>query len=302
VIKPSSLQEVKEAIAQLEAVDLKTVSIDELKKYLTPVFKGWKLTAPIFDPGVKVFRARLQTQPPVNLKQMSYPPGSAMKADGRVSRQGKPVFYGCGARNAVFFENPIQEGDLVAITHYETTARLPLMRVGYTPEVFQNLKSKRELPDYGTLNVDAYSSQEKLINDFLSSAFSVKVSSGEEWRYRMSVAISEKFLIAEMVEGLLYPSVAMWAHADNIALKPRFADRHLRPLHAEFVRITGINGSEVTLDSLDEARTFGAAGEIHWLGHKGKWKIQEDGGMLVMEFVDGHYVAKDRNGRIVDPK
>src|SRR5947209_14166174 len=103
-ITPSTLAELRAAIAEIQARDLHATAIDELKELLKPVFKGWQLSAPVFEPGVPVFRGRLLDTPPPSLSDMAYPPATRVRRDGRVNRAGSTIFYGSAAREAVFFE------------------------------------------------------------------------------------------------------------------------------------------------------------------------------------------------------
>lgn len=175
------------------------------------------------------------------------------------------------------------------------------MRIGYTDAVAEMLGSNRPVPEYGRLGHHQYEEEHALINEFLAEMFTATDPGRKLWRYRLSVAIAEKFLAAEMVEGLMYPTIAMFGNADNFALRPRFADTHLRPIYSEFLEITGVHGTQFSLTVLDEARAFGSAGQIDWIGHPAQWTIDTAGGQLLFEAVAGHWVARNERGEIVDP-
>jgi hypothetical protein len=104
-----------------------------------------------------------------------------------------------------------------------------------------------------------------------------------------------------MAEGLMYPTVAMFGNADNFALRPRVADTHLRPIYAGFLEVTAVSGTEFSVTVIDEARAFRSTGDIGWIGHPGQWTIDTPGGQLRFEAVDGHWVARNEMGEIVDP-
>jgi hypothetical protein len=300
-IRPPSLEELRAAISELRNLDLATATIDDLKDRLIVVFKGWWLSAPVFDPGLQLCRGRQLDRPAKALGEMSYSPAGAMVADGRASRAGTPLFYASAARAPILFETRATAGIKLCIIHYATTVQLPVMRIGYTPEVAQRHGSERTVPDYGIIDRDRYDEAAHLVNDFLSEVFMAQVSDDEPWRYRLSIAIAEKLLAADQVEGIMFPTAAMSANADNFALRPRFVDQHLKPVYAEYLEVTAVDGQQIRINILDEARHFGADGTIHWLGHLGQWTMPQ-GGRLHFEVKDGYWVARDDAGQIVDPQ
>jgi hypothetical protein len=131
--------------------------------------------------------------------------------------------------------------------------------------------------------------------------FTEAVSEGHEDRYNLSIAVAEKLFDDPHFGGLLYPTVPMWGNADNFALKPSYVDAFVVPTYAELLEITKIDGTKVTFDIVDEAHRFDADGTICWLGHRAQWAITEPFGSLTLEVVNGHWVARDAGGNIVDP-
>lgn len=267
-----------------------------MKDALVPLYTGWTVTAPIFDPGIKLFRARELQSPPSHVSQLAYPPANVAPAN-RASRQGEPLLYASTAREAVFFEVGASIGKRLAIVHYETTAPLMVMSIGYTEAVAEACRSNRPVPGYGRLSDAIWRQTDNLVNDFLSELFT---SDQPERHYITTIAVAEKMLNAEPAGGLLYPTIAMHANADNVALKPAFVDDHLSAIYAELIEITAVDGLEVSFDTLDEARRIAEDGTVHWLGHMGTWPVQPTQ-QLTLEAVDGHWVARDAQGVIVDP-
>src|SRR5438477_4147948 len=90
------------AISAIRSLDLRTESIENILGLLTPVFRGYAVSAPRFEPGLKLFRARLCGKPS-NLRELS-PPASNVHM-GRVNRAGSPVLYCCTSRDSPFFES-----------------------------------------------------------------------------------------------------------------------------------------------------------------------------------------------------
>ena len=103
----------------------------------------------------------------------------------------------------------------------------------------------------------------------------------------------------------MYPTMAMQANCDNLALKPHFVDGGLRFDRAEFVAVRTIEqgpdgGRVFKVDVTDTAAALGASGEIVWKGHFDRWSIGP-GGELIVTVEDGQYVAKDTAGNVVEP-
>ena len=129
------------------------------------------------------------------------------------------MLYCSNDRNTVFFEMKATKGIRLAIIHYETTCPLTVNRIGFTLETFRALDAARAIPDYGRLELEKYTELDHLINDFLSEVFCQQVTEAESYRYKVSAAVAEKLLgeNPEPMQGLMYPTVPMWANADNFA-------------------------------------------------------------------------------------
>ncbi len=125
------------------------------------------------------------------------------------------MFYAAAGREPIYFELGLKVGDRIAIFHYKTAATMIVNRIGYTTATFKQLESEREVPDYGKLQVEDYNEQNNLIEDFLSEVFCEQHNSTAEWRYNLSVAVAEKLITGDYFQGLMYPTVPMWGHADK---------------------------------------------------------------------------------------
>jgi hypothetical protein len=298
-IRPTPLDELRNRIALVRCTDLRTVSVEDLVELLKPVFKGWIVRAPVFPPGTSIFRGRRLSTRPRTLAEVSYPAPKATP-QGRANRRGSPVFYGSAGREPIYFELALGAGDRVAIVQHKTTAKLLANRIGYTPDTFERLQAKREVPDYGSLNLEAYTRRDSLVNDFLSEVFCEQHDSDGDWRYNLSVAIAEKLIPDDFFAGLIYPTVPMWGNADNFALKPSFVTTSLTPVYAEYVEVTEVHDTSFAINALDEARSFGSDGTIKWLGHPAQWTLSAGEG-VICEAVEGRWVAHNLRGEIVEP-
>lgn len=297
-VKP--IDEIRALIAQIRDTDLRTVTVDELVELLNPIYDGWIVRAPMFDPGLSIFRGRKLDTRPKTFAEVGYPP-PPVTTQGRANRRGSPLFYGSAAREPIYFELGLSVGDRMAIVQYKTTAKLLANRIGYTHATFEQLQSNREVPDYGNLDVEAYGQTDTLINDFLSEVFCQQHQTDEDWRYNLSAAITEKMIPNDFFGGLIYPTVPMWGNADNFALKPSFVDASMVPVFAEYVVVTEMHEKSYAIESLDEARKFDEDGTIKWLGHPASWTLQQQGEQLLFEAIDGLWIARDPQGNIVEP-
>ena len=99
---------------------------------------------------------------------------------------------------------------------------------------------------------------------------------GSEWQYKLSAAMSELYLTGRPastdgvtgieVSGLLYPSVASDANADNLALNREAADGCLEFVFVHYVEIAKKveSANKYDIKGLDFADTLSDLGEIQW--------------------------------------
>lgn len=303
-VKQASLTDLRQYIERIRSIELRTSTIDEITQLLEPVLDGWVVGVPQFAPGAMLFRARqleAGQAPFRNLTDVSYSPPALATAQ-RANREHDPLFYCAAGRDALFYELRARVGTRLVLTHYKTTAILTVNRIGFTPETFARLNAQRAVPEYGRLRLDQYDNRDQLVNAFLSEVFCQQVSDSEKWRYKISIAIAERLLCSDFLQGLLYPAVPMCGNMDNFALKPDYADRHLQPEFAETLWVTRVDEASITCEKEDEARSFSGDGTINWLGRKGEWQLRNEGEELILEAINGHWVARDIAGRIIDPE
>lgn len=292
------MSELRESIAAIRDLDLSAVTSDELSDLLDPVFGGWLINAPVFDPGQSIYRGRKLHDRPQSLSEVSYPdPEKVEIKQGRANRAGAPMFYAAADPACIYWELGAEVGDRLVIVEHKTTARLVMNRIGYTASTFARLKSERAVPNYGELAVGQYTEQYSLIEDFVSEIFCAR---GEQ-AYTLSAAIAEKMMAADEIHGLLYPTIPVWGNADNFALKPSAADTLLEPVHIELVEVAELQEKEGESTRIDEANTFGADGSINWLNPPERWTLQPGEG-LIYQNVDGRVTMRNLQGEIVPPE
>ena len=170
-------------------------------------------------------------------------------------------------------------GSHIVLSCWETTKELTLNRVGYTNQTFTALSSDRKCPEWGPAVPPGAGPASSLINEFLAREFTLDVAEDQDYLYKISIAITETLIgqkvvrtdgTSYMFDGLLYPTVAMQANADNLALTPECADRHLRFVWAQHALIqklvtsTAYPGYEAAV--LDFSTSLSPTGVLNWQG------------------------------------
>lgn len=255
--------EMLDILNHIRVLDLRSIDIDELKYILSPLFIGYQSKAPEFDPAMLLFRARRDEERCFeSIRDLSYPPVNETKLN-RANRELSPKFYCSSSRKAVFFEINAQEGEVITIGHWRTSAQLLAHPIGYSSKIFNQLGSNRECPPYAhsDFHIDKF---HKEVRDFFSEEFARKVQSGEEHLYKISVAIAERYL-GKPFNAILYPSMAQYANSDNLAIEPEFTDQHIKFLYAERVRIEKKYDSKYDIKKIDFA-TADTTGSLIWKG------------------------------------
>jgi len=123
-IQNLSLKEIQDIIEEIQRLDLKVVDIDIIKEKLKPLFVGYTLRAPIYEPGLKLYRGRVCNEKLNNTKYITYPPAKLITKYQRVNRPGQSVFYCCAGRRVPFFECFVKAGDKFILSQWKTVSKL----------------------------------------------------------------------------------------------------------------------------------------------------------------------------------
>jgi len=212
------------------------------------------------------------------------------------------MFYCSTSRNVPFFELNMMPGEMIAISKWRTLDKLTVNNIGYTNLVFSELNSNRSTPEYGELKQPTeIPLTNSLIDEFLSSVFTKVVPERNEYLYKLLIAIAEKMFSDDMFDGLLYPTIAMRANADNLAIKPRYIDsKKLELVNIEFIGIDTREGIQFTVTDTDFANSIKSDGTIEWKGRRGHWVLRNQGETLQTIVENGRWVARDPNGKFVE--
>lgn len=222
------------------------------------------------------------------------------------------MFYCSIAREAPFFELSLEAGELVAISKWRSTHKLFVNNVGYHASVFTSLDSARAPQRWSNADSPPTSQSNEFVREFFAQEFAKIVS--YEYEYKMSVAIAEKLLGKLEIDsmnfpfdcephfaGILYPTIAMRANSDNLALIPRFVDRFLRMEKVEYILVKEKKPDfKYDIQVIDFSNSFEPDGTINWKGRHPVLNLQP--GEEVMALVEnGKWVFRKSSGEILEP-
>ena len=302
-IKQPNIDEVQHTIKKLRALDLASTEIGLVKEHLGAIIPGYALNSPIISKDTILYRGVVWRDKPQKIVDLSYPPPKYVKSLHRAGRAGESLFYCSMSREAPVFELGLIPGAKVAISHWQTTAPIVVNNVGYHHEVFGSFSSNRDCPSWGKgTEYEKLEKKTTFIKHFFATEFAKVVPLGQEYLYKLSIAIAELHFSNEMFGGLMYPSMAMRANADNLALKPECVNKHLSVRKVEYIRVdeAGNRGFKVTI--LDFADTFDQDGRIQWKGRRPHWVMREKGQVLHLAVENGRWVARNEKGEVVEPE
>lgn len=289
----------KAAIQEALRADLSKASIDDLKRVLAPAIEARLVTVPVLNAGTPLYRARVISKP-AHIRDVSYPPASLTPL-GRVNRPGAPVLYCSSAREGALFETRPRSGDTAVVVKWTTKEPLVAHQVGYSENALRQLKSARTPESWAPFAVEPGGAPHAEVTDLLASIFVRVIEPGESEFYKLSTAIAEMLFAQDMFHALLYPTVALSANSDNLAIKPSFVDHHLSFVEAEFFQVQKVNDHGFEVTPLDLAQSLNADGSLAWRGRP-KQLVVPPFGTLVLTAENGRWVARDLNGKIVEPE
>lgn len=267
---PDHLDEnaIKKSVFTLNTLNYSKATISEIEELLKPLFSGYKLQAPAYDPGIYLYRARIfNKNKPSSLSELSYPPQQYVKEYGRANDINESMFYGSITKNIPLFEIGASIDDKLGISMWKTTAPLWLNHVGFTDEVFSLLGSiSNRTKVYQFISATKnFSDLNKFIYNYLAAAFSKIIPQHHNYRYKLSIAITKKLLMGNAFHGVLYPSIAMKGNSDNIVIKPSFVDDFMQFVAVEYVKVIDDRSGSFEFDVLDTATEI-VDGKLMWSG------------------------------------
>jgi hypothetical protein len=138
----------------------------------------------------------------------------------------------------------------------------------------------------------------------LSLAFTEDVGKGNEYRYKLSIAINERLFDGagpmpthhpdgprdSRAAGTVYPAMGLRGLADNVAMWPEFVDRYLRIQLVQWVRVEAADEQQpsYTIQHLATSREF-PGGNIMW----DETPMDERRGRGTIALENGQWVLRD---------
>lgn len=319
IIKPSK-DEISTIISKIESLNLKVVTIEEIKDSIGDIMKGCPINAPIFFPGISLYRGIKYETRPDHIGFLTYPKKQFAKQN-RASREGESMFYCSTLRDVPFYELNVKVGDRLVLSRWKLMKNLLVNHVGYTKSMFDKLESNRQIPDWavndkGNKSIEYsnnfFNENNLRVRDFLTRTFCQEISENDYDLYKLTIAIAEKLYLdkisderniikTERLDGIIYPTIRMLANADNLAISPSFIDDGgIEFMTVEYIEVVSKENMEYKFSVISEANTIAKNGNIEWK-ERVHWSKQVKFEDLTFDLEDGKWVARDDNGNIVEP-
>jgi hypothetical protein len=285
---------VKETIHLIEAYDLEAVSIDDLKLILNRIIVDYRISAPAPRPGLMVYRCRVTDHKPTLFKEIVRPPEHLVATEQRVNRRNQSFFYCSILPTSAIIETSPAVGQHISIGKWITKKRMVLNHTGFHETAMSNIGSQRDSETWQKQPKEQ-SEATKLVYEFFSKSFVAR----NPKNHNLTIAIAEILIENEIFDALLYPSIAYNGHADNLAIKPRFADLNLEFINVQYGVVTEVNKSEdfFKINFSDFANSVDTLGNLEWKGRRGEWNSRHQyDSIQVVSIGDGFWNATDAEG------
>ena len=184
-----SLTDARRRIAAIKRLNPANMSVEQLQSHLKPIIDRLPTRFLEYPTGGHFWRGVGWDVRPTRTSELSYPPADRVARYQRANRPHEPRFYCAIGGHAPFYELKVRVGQCIALSKWRTRLKIVANPVGYTPENFRRMNTKRSLPQLW--NDFRPTPMMRLVHDFLAEHFSIDVPSGMENEYMMSVAIAE---------------------------------------------------------------------------------------------------------------
>jgi hypothetical protein len=148
-VGPGSVDAKRKVISFIKSLDLRNLTIDEIKMHVWHLLADLVMRTPEAAVGESIFRARVfpTKTPPEFFSDIGLPPASVITRNQRCNRAGQHIFYCTTSRAAALWENHIIPGDYAAISMWRLTKPCRLNLVGYSEDTFWKLGANRDMPN-----------------------------------------------------------------------------------------------------------------------------------------------------------
>jgi hypothetical protein len=291
--------------------EIQRKDIDTLKRHLRHKIGGYIVASTPMRTDNVLFRGVKCEVRPEAVSRISYPPARFVTENGRLNRVANPIFYASKAAPSVFFEIHAAKGDTIALSRWKVTEQLWMHNLGYHPSALERLGApvgSRSRLAHPISNETKFNNR---LRQALSIACTADVHKGNEYLYKLSIAISELMFDGagplridlpggpreSRAAGTVYPAMKLRGVADNMAIWPEFVDRYLTIDLVQWVVVEEADEARslYTIKHLATAREF-PDGKLVW--DETPMDRRRGRGTIALE--GNAWVLRDGEGRIID--
>jgi hypothetical protein len=247
-LEEKTIEEIKKEISGFDNLNLKELSIEEIKEKIHDIILGHlRITYSINPEGLTRGRKNINNQIFTNKDELWYPNWDKIEKEkhqlNRCSDLGEKILYTSSETDTIICELQLEKGEFFTIVDFVPKSEklnaivqvIGINELSKSQEKFKKLFNEH----FSKLKTDAPKEYEKniLIDNFLSTQFQIKVAPYESWKYKLTIAISQILLSNPETDGLLYPSISSNSKGANIVLKPEIVDKNLRIVRAGLFQV-----------------------------------------------------------------
>jgi len=188
-----------------------------------------------------------------NISDLWYPPSYGVGKRGRFNDVKESMFYCSDAHDTCIFECHMNPGDTFTLLMCEAIdLNQPLIFSDLFIDSFPTKKrvkvtdgyiKQRKIANQALIELDKMN-QHRIIQKFIEDQTMREVEKGEEYNYKISIAIKRILLGDPMIDGIVYPSMAADRDYINFALRTEAVDRYYRPIKAFKMKLTEGSGKD----------------------------------------------------------
>jgi hypothetical protein len=172
--------------------EIRRKDIDTLKRQLRSKLGGYVKDINHVTTERRLFRGVICDELPKYVERISYPPADLITKLGRLNRERQSIFYAsCGAP-AVYYEIHTKAGDRVAVSTWALIEPVYMRNLGFHPETLKHIGGPIDGSRQRFANpIPNETASNARLRHQLSEAFTEDVPKGEEWKYKLPIAINE---------------------------------------------------------------------------------------------------------------
>lgn len=222
-------------------LDLKSLSVKDIQARISKYIIGHSRPQREISPEA-FFRTRIITScNPYDLKTTAaiwYPDrdliGKENHGQGRCNEKGQNFFYCSNSLEATIHELRPKNQDLILIGHFKIMDQQTVLKSQFAGiEVLRKSGSHVE----AFKKFDYIKPSDKEFEEFIAAKFQEIISEEEEYKYKLTNAISNILINDGQYDCLIYPSVAGNYEFENYGIRSDFVDDHMCCYHQHIYRV-----------------------------------------------------------------